>query len=69
MGYLLALAERYTTRMMMVRRVAVGVDKLKTGIIVWAQNNERDDIYIEENVNLHMYELIGHWLFFIRCKN
>lgn len=37
---------------LMALRVAAGVDKLKPGITGWAQINGRDEISIEEKVNL-----------------
>ena len=44
---------------LMALRVAVGVDKLKPGIMGWAQINGRDDISIEKKVQLeqeYMYK-------------
>jgi O-antigen biosynthesis protein WbqP len=37
---------------LMTLRVATGVDKLKPGITGWAQINGRDDISIEQKVQL-----------------
>ena len=37
---------------LMVFRVVAGVDELKTGITSWAQINGRDEISIEEKVEL-----------------
>lgn len=42
---------------LMQLRIAGGVDKLKPGITGWAQVNGRDEISIEEKVNLEIYYL------------
>lgn len=42
---------------LMALRVAKGVDKLKPGITGWAQVNGRDEISIEEKVQLEKYYL------------
>ena len=42
----------YNQNDLMTLRVAIGVDKLKPGITGWAQINGRDDISIEQKVQL-----------------
>jgi O-antigen biosynthesis protein WbqP len=44
----------YNQHDLMALRVAIGVDKLKPGITGWAQINGRDDISIENKVQLEL---------------
>ena len=56
---------------LMALRVATGVDKLNPGITGWAQINGRDEISIEEKVNLELIEtgireLIGRLFYLVK---
>lgn len=49
---------------LMALRVTAGVDKLKPGITGWAQINGRDEISIEEKVNLEKVYLVKKSVWF-----
>lgn len=49
---------------LMALRVATGVDELKPGITGWAQINGRDEIMLEEKVELEKHYLEQHSFFF-----
>lgn len=49
---------------LMKLRVEKGIDKLKPGLTGWAQINGRDDISIEQKVNLEMFYLENRSILF-----